>query len=199
MAFLGYPRGHRVNTETWCPKARAYRRLGCSPSNPNVSRTDWPPPEQDRRRWTDYSARRSSGLRFQFFCVEVFSFFPKCQRNGCDLAGQRKACHGWLDALGDRGLIKLLEWSGPDTRSGGYTFEQTFQIMVVIFIEAANGKHFLGAPQLALHIAPFCTDARLQSQSAIPPQLTLGAKTGGSLNDRHQESGADRSHIGNLP
>src|SRR6266581_7684674 len=28
---------------TWC----AYRRLGCSPSNPSVSRTDWPPPEKE--------------------------------------------------------------------------------------------------------------------------------------------------------
>src|SRR5215469_3270484 len=91
----------------------------------------------------NYSARRSSGLRFQFFCVEVFSFFPKCQRNGCDLACERKACHGWLDALGDRGLIKLLEWSGSHTRSGGHSFEQTFEIVVVIFIEAANGKQFL--------------------------------------------------------
>src|SRR5215467_11564028 len=198
MAFLGYPRGHRVNTETWCPKARAYRRLGCSPSNPNVSRTDWPPPEQDRRRWTDYSARRSSGLRFQFFCVEVFSFFPKCQRNGGDLACQRKARHGRLDALGDRGLIKILERSGPRTRGGGHRFEQTFEIVVVIFIEPANGKQFLGAPQLALHIAVLCTNAGLQSQSTVRPQLSLGAKTGGSLNQSHQEGGADRSHIGNL-
>src|SRR6266581_7158993 len=27
----------------------AYRRLGCSPSNPSVSRTNGPPPEEDRR------------------------------------------------------------------------------------------------------------------------------------------------------
>ena len=54
------------------------------------------------------SPRCSSGLQFQFFCVEVFSFFPKSQRNGGDLACQRKACHGWVDTFGERGLIKLL-------------------------------------------------------------------------------------------
>ena len=56
-------------------------------------------------------SRRSSGLRFQFFCVEVFSFFPKCQCNGCNLTGQREACHGWLDAFGERGLVEVLEWA----------------------------------------------------------------------------------------
>src|SRR5438876_8261026 len=42
----------------------AYRRLGCSPSNPSVSRTNGPPPEKDHRRWKGSHRRRSSGLRF---------------------------------------------------------------------------------------------------------------------------------------
>src|SRR5262249_10570204 len=88
-------------------------------------------------------------------------FFPKCQRNGCDFACQGEACHGGLDALGERGLIKLLQWSGPRTRSSGNSFEQTLQIMVMVFIETANRKQFLGAPQLAFHIAVFRADACL--------------------------------------
>ena len=32
------------------------------------------------------TTRRSSGLRVQFINVEVFSFLPQCQRNGCNLA-----------------------------------------------------------------------------------------------------------------
>ena len=44
--------------------------------------------------------RRSSGLRLQFLDVEVFSFLPQCQRNGCDLACQGEAHHGRLDAFG---------------------------------------------------------------------------------------------------
>jgi hypothetical protein len=45
--------------------------------------------------------RRSSGLRVQFINVEVFSLLPQCQRNGCNLACQREACHGGLDAFGE--------------------------------------------------------------------------------------------------
>src|SRR5215469_2453627 len=55
-------------------------------------------------------------IAISIFLPRSLSFFPKCQRNGCDLACQRKACHGWLDALGDRGLIKLPERSGPRWR-----------------------------------------------------------------------------------
>src|SRR5882724_13331503 len=49
---------------------RPYRRLGCSPSNPSVSRTNWPSPEKDQRRWRAVPVGRSSGLRFQFVSVE---------------------------------------------------------------------------------------------------------------------------------
>src|SRR5438094_10003161 len=46
-AFSGCPRGHRDFTEAKCHRHLcAYRRLGCSPSNPSVSRTDQPPPEK---------------------------------------------------------------------------------------------------------------------------------------------------------
>src|SRR5215831_19659001 len=108
--------------------------------------------------------------------------FRPCQRNGCDFACQCEACHGGLDALAERGLIKLLQWSGPRTGSSGNGFEQTLQIMVMVFIETTNRKEFLRASQLAFHIAVFRADARLQSQSAVRPQLALGAKTIGSLN-----------------
>ena len=67
--------------------------------------------------------RRSSGLRFQFFCVEVFSLLPKCQRNGCNLARQRETRHGWLYAFRQRSLVDVLERSGTRTRHGGRTFE----------------------------------------------------------------------------
>jgi len=41
-AFSGYPRAHRVFAEAQCHRhCCAYRRLGCSPSNPSVSRTNW--------------------------------------------------------------------------------------------------------------------------------------------------------------
>ena len=76
--------------------------------------------------------RRSSGLRVQFMDVEVFSLLPQGQRNGCNLACQREAHHGGLDAFGERALVKLLERSGLYTGPGGRAFKQAFQIMVVI-------------------------------------------------------------------
>src|SRR5260370_25823302 len=45
------------------------------------------------------SPRRSSGLRFQFVSVEVFSLLPYSQRDGCNLACQREPRHRWLDAF----------------------------------------------------------------------------------------------------
>jgi hypothetical protein len=41
-----------------------YRRLSYSPSNPSVSRTDWPPPEKSNGDGRALHPRRSSGLRF---------------------------------------------------------------------------------------------------------------------------------------
>jgi hypothetical protein len=63
-----------------------YRRLSYSPSNPSVSRTDWPPPEKVTGDGRALHPRRSSGLRFQFFGVEALSLLPQSQRNGCNLA-----------------------------------------------------------------------------------------------------------------
>jgi hypothetical protein len=80
--------------------------------------------------------------------IEVFSLLPQCQRNGCNLACQREAHHGGLDAFGERALIKLLQRSGLHTGPGGSTFKQAFQIMVVILVQAANGRLFVAPPHL---------------------------------------------------
>src|ERR1700693_2675718 len=158
--------------------ARAYRRYGSSPSNPSISRTNGHH-RKNHPRWKGSHPKCSSGLQFKFLCVEVFSFFPKCQRNGCDLACQREPCHGWLDAFVQGGLIEILQWAGPCTRGDSGRFEQTFQIVVMVFIQAANGEQFLGAPQLAFDIAVFRADPGLQRQSAVGPQLPLGANRWG--------------------
>src|ERR1019366_10502099 len=92
-----------------------YRRLSYSPSNPSVSRTDWPPPEKITGDGRALHPRRSSGLRFQFFRVDVFSLLPKSQRNGCNLARQRETRHGRLDAFGQRRLVEILERSRART------------------------------------------------------------------------------------
>ena len=43
-------------------------------------------------------------------------------------------------AFGQRSLVEILEWSGLHTRPGGGRFERTFEITVVILVQAANGQ-----------------------------------------------------------
>src|SRR5712692_11296925 len=154
---------------------------------------------EKHRRWEGSSPRRSSGLRFHFLKVEVFSFLPQSQCNGCNLTRQGQTHHGRLDAFGQRSLVKILKRSGLYTRPSRSSFEQAFQIVVVIFIQAANGNLLSGAPQLAFDIAVFPAVAGFQPQSAVGPELALGAKPMWGLDQRHRQSGANRPQRGNLP
>jgi hypothetical protein len=96
-------------------------------------------------------------LRFQFVSVEVFSLLPKSQRDGCNLARQRETHHGRLDTFGQRSLVEILKRSGTHTGSSSRTFEQTFQIMIVVLVQTANGDLFLRTLQLAVYKAVFRT------------------------------------------
>src|ERR1700747_2390602 len=142
--------------------------------------------------------RRSSGLRVQFVDVEVFSLFPHGHGNGCNLARQREAYHGRLDAFGERALVKVLERSGLHAGPSSSAFEQTFQIMVVVLIQAANRRLFLAPSHLPMNIVIFPTVAGFQPQSAIGPQLALAAKTMGRLNQGHRQNGTNWAQGGNL-
>jgi hypothetical protein len=50
-------------------------------------------------------------------------------------------------------LIEVLERSGTHTNHSGCSFEQTFQIVIVVFVQPPDGDRFLGTPQLAFYIA----------------------------------------------
>ena len=156
-------------------------------------------PKRSAERPRLFVQKRSSCLLFQFLSVEAFSLLPKCQRDRCNLARQRETSHGWLHAFGQQSQVELAERSGTHTRHGGRSFEQTFQIMVVVFVQAANGDQFLRASQLALRVAIVPAGVNLQGQSAIGPQLPLGAKTMRRLQQRNQQCRPDRSYVGNLP
>src|SRR4029077_1085117 len=107
----------------------------------------------------------------------VFSLLPQCQRNGCNLACQRETYHSRLDAFGERALVKLLQRSGLHTGPGGSAFKQAFQIMVVILVQATNGRLFFAPPHLPADVVIFPAVAGFQPQSAVRPQLALAAKT----------------------
>src|SRR6266567_3820513 len=76
-AFSGYPRGHRVNTEAKCHRHCA--PTGDKDAHPRTRASQEPTGHHQKKRSPEMegsSRRRSSGLRFQFVSVEVFSLLP---------------------------------------------------------------------------------------------------------------------------
>src|SRR5204862_127724 len=112
---------------------------------------------------------------------------------------QPETRHGRLDAFGQRSLVEILERSGLHTRPSGGSFEQTFQIMVVILVQAANEHLLFAPPHLAFDVVVFPAVAGFQSQSAIAPELSLGAKPMRGLDHSHRQSRAKRPQGGDLP
>src|ERR1035437_7808743 len=51
---------------------------------------------------------------------------------------QQEMRHGRLHALGQRALIEVAKRPGTHTRHRGGSFEQSFQVMVVVLVEAAD-------------------------------------------------------------
>src|SRR5207245_10986285 len=79
---------------------------------------------------------------------------------------------------------------GSSTAAGvcGCTFEDGFQIMIVILIEPTKLLWFLRTLQLSGHVAVLRTVVRLNRQTAVGPQLPLGAAAVRCLTPRDQRS-----------
>jgi hypothetical protein len=89
MAFLGYPRGHRIDSETRCcmqQHTKCLMSVWILSLEPEHRQNDGSPPR--RETWeTPAFLQRSSCLWLQLFGVETFLLLPECQSNGRDLAG----------------------------------------------------------------------------------------------------------------
>src|SRR5215831_4145061 len=70
--------------------------------------------------------------------------------------------------------------------------------MVVVRIETAQCGGLVGSFQSPFYIAIFRTVASLQRQTAVGPQWSLGAKPMRRLDPGDQQSGPNRTDIGNL-
>ena len=140
--------------------------------------------------------RRSSCLLFQLFSVEARSFLPNDQSDCGNLTRQCQTRHLRLDPFGNQSCVKLLEGlldsSGPKSRA----LKEIFQIVVMVFVEPANGYRFLGTLELSVHHAVFRTGTGLQSQAAVAPQLSFGTETVRCLDEREQKHGADGTDEG---
>jgi len=142
--------------------------------------------------------RHSSCLWFQMFGVEVYSFLPDDQRDRRDLACQGEPRHLWLDPLGDQSLVKLLERTRLGSGQGRGTLEQILEIVIVIAIQPANRDRLLRASQLSFDIPVLGTAVRLDSKTTVAPELSLGAKPVGGLDQRDQQgrpNGTDRRDL----
>src|SRR5712691_6075280 len=140
--------------------------------------------------------RHSSCLWFQMFGVEAYSFLPDQQRDRRDLACQGETRHLRLDPLGDQSLVKLLERTRLGSGQGRGTLEQVLEIVIVI--QPANRDRLLGALQLSLDIPVLGTAVRLDCKPTVAPELSLGAKPVGRLQQRDQKGRSDRTDRGDL-
>src|SRR5258707_865996 len=101
------------------------------------------------------------------FGVETSSFFPKCQRDGRDLARQGEASHLRLHSLGQQSCVEVLQGACALTGTQGRTFEDAFHLVVVVLIQATDLLWFFGALQLSVHIAMLRAVVCYHCQTAV--------------------------------
>src|ERR1022692_2565442 len=142
--------------------------------------------------------RRSSCLRFQLFRVEMCSFLPDDERDRCNLSRQGEASHRWLHAFREQALVEVVERSLPAAGHTRRTLEDRFHLMIVILIEPTQLLWFLGTLQLSSHVMVLRAVVRLNRETAVGPQLPLGAKTMRGLDQRDEQCGSDRADRRNL-
>ncbi len=123
------------------------------------------------------------------FGVETSSFFPKCQRNGRDLACQREASHIRFHPLSQQSCIKVLQWSGATTGAQGRTFEDILHRVVVILIQTTDLLWLFGTLQLSVYITMLRAVVRYHRQATVGPQLPLAAEPVRRLHQSQQQCG----------
>src|SRR5208283_1210161 len=128
----------------------------------------------------------------------MLSSLPNPQTDGCDLAGQGETSHFWLHSFSQQTVIEIMERAGITTGPASRSFEQVFQIMIVVAVEATQLNRFLAPLQLSFHVAVLRTIVGLEPKTAVGPQLSLGSEAKRSLDQRGHQSSSNRTHRRNL-
>ena len=89
-----------------------------------------------------------------------------------------------------------MKFRGPQALND--TLEDLFHLMVVISIQTTNLLGFLGALQLSAYVTVLRAVACLNRETAVGPQLPLGAETMRGLDQRDEQRGSDRADRRNL-
>jgi hypothetical protein len=129
--------------------------------------------------------------------TEAHSFLPDEQSDRGDLACQREAGHRRFHPFGEQCGIEIVKGTRRAASLGRRALEDAFQIMIVVLVETTQRHGPLGSLQLTLHIVVFPTAVRFQSQAAVCPELSLGAKPVRRLQQRDQQSSPNRTDIRN--
>ena len=101
-------------------------------------------------------------------------------------------------SFGHQSNVKFLERPGLAGGEDRCALEDFFQFVVVIAVEPAQRDLSLRRSQLPIDITMIGAAVRLDSKTAVSPQLPLGPEAIGCLQDRDQLGRADRTNRGNL-
>jgi hypothetical protein len=96
-----------------------------------------------------FSSQRSSCLYLQMFRIETHSFLPNQQSDRSNLARQSKPCHVRLHSPRHASFVEILKRSAVGCRPSGRALEDVFQIMIVVAVQSADGRDFLGTLELS--------------------------------------------------
>jgi hypothetical protein len=130
--------------------------------------------------------RRSSCLLLQKCSVETHSFLPNQQSNCGNFTGQRQTRHRWLHSASHHGRVEILQRSGGDGRTHGGALKDVFQIVIVIEVESADRNGSLRSLELSCDVAIFAAGVRLQTETAVGPQLSLRSEAVRRLHQSNQ-------------
>src|SRR2546425_12528086 len=134
-----------------------------------------------------FTGNAQAACDFSFSASKFSPFFHRVSVMAAILRARVRRTIVGLMPFASESLLEILKWSGLYTRPGGGSFEQTFQIVVVVLVQATNRDLFLGTSQLSFYVAVFASGAGFQCQSAIGPELSLGAKTMRGLEQGHRQ------------
>src|ERR1017187_3122639 len=112
------------------------------------------------------------------------SFLPKDESDRCNLSRQGEASHRRLHAFREQALVEIVERSLAAAGHTRRTLEDGFHFMIMILIEPTQLLWFLGTLQLSSHVTVLRAVARLDRETAVGPQLPLGAETMRGLDQR---------------
>src|SRR5471030_1740936 len=87
---------------------------------------------------------------------------------------------------------------GASAASGGDALEHVLQQMMMVAIETEHGRGAALTLELASDETELTAVSGFQSQTAIGPELSLGAETVRGLDEDDQQHGADGADVTNL-